>query len=101
MTVAAYLNERYLGDAATDAGWAKLAEHIRGTSVREFPNAHHLAEFGWSHFVFELRQELRRIAREYAPSRSPVAKTLKEFIDMLSRTKLELDDALVISDGLA
>jgi len=101
MTLAAYINERYLGDAATHSGWAKLAEHIRLTSVRDFPNAHHLVDFGWSRFIFELREELRRIASQHPPSLPAVVKTLKELIDTLPQTKANPDDVLVISDGLA
>jgi len=102
VTTAAYLNTNYLCDVATNTGWDLVASHIREkTDVRQYPNAHHLAEYGWSKFGYELGGELVHLLKEHPPRKVDTLKTLKELAAMISGLDTAIDDCLVISDGLS
>lgn len=101
MTLELYRNDDYVTTAGTNTGWNDLVRHVLEEDAREFPNAHHLAEYGWGRFAEETHAELAAILAKRPPEHEPTRKLLAHLVEELSGIDFKSDDTITVTDGLS
>jgi len=99
MGYAVYINEKYVGDAATTLGWQDFVDWADTLPVTKYRDVVHLAEHGWTQNIGPLAKQLAEAILEEPPDEQHTKKTARLILKLLTDVSEPAISVLVISDG--
>lgn len=90
------IDEQFAGDVGSSTELARTGRYLRSLDARKYPNLNHLAEYGFTTFILEARNELAALLSQPNSPDIAVEMTLARILENLKEFKFKDDSLLEI-----